>query len=270
MQNNRVSTAAPTRSGGLLPVGDLALAWTVIAALAVLAWLITVQQARGMGMEPGTMGLALPLFLLLWVVMMAAMMLPSMAPVAITWARAIARQSTGAARADRMVQFAGGYLLAWALFGLLIYMALGVTGRLVDDHAQAARWIAAAAFLLAGVYQLGPLKTVCLRHCRNPMTHLMRYAQFRPVARDLRVGADHGLYCVGCCSALMVVLIPLGVMNIAAMAALAVVISLEKLWRHGPILARVVGVAFITLAILAPFQEWLLPGLHPSNNEQPM
>lgn len=248
---------------------DLAVAWAVIALIAALAWLATVQQARGMGLEPGTMGLALPLFLLLWLVMMVAMMLPSVAPVAITWARAIARQSAGVARVVRMVEFVGGYLLAWAAFGLLIYVALAATARVLGDHPVAGRWIGAAAFLLAGLYQLGPLKTVCLRHCRNPMAHLMRYAQFRPWARDLRVGADHGLYCVGCCAALMLVFIPLGVMNIAAMATLAAVIFLEKLWRRGPMLARVVGVAFLLLAVLAPFQDWLLPGMHPVDPMQP-
>lgn len=268
MRPVRNGIAAPIRSGNLLPVREIAVAWAVIALIAALAWLATVQQARGMGMEPGTMGLALPLFLLLWLVMMVAMMLPSVAPVAITWVRAIARQSAGLPRVGRMVEFISGYLLAWAAFGLLIYLALAATGRLLSDHPAAGRWIGAAAFLLAGLYQLGPLKTVCLRHCRNPLAHLLRYAQFRPWARDLRVGADHGLYCVGCCAALMIVFIPLGVMNIAAMAALAGVIFLEKVWRRGPVLARVVGVVFLVLAVLAPFQDWLLPGLQPSEPMQ--
>lgn len=270
MRHGRIPISSPIRSGRLLPLRDIAVAWSLIALIAVLAWVITVQQARDMGTEPGTMGLALPLFLLLWIVMMAAMMLPSVAPVAITWVRAIARQTAGAARAGRTAQFVGGYLIAWTAFGLVIYAALAWTGRLVDDHTQAGRWIGAAAFALAGLHQLGPLKTVCLRHCRNPMAHLMRYAQFRPWARDLRVGADHGLHCVGCCAALMIVLIPLGVMNIAAMAALAAVIFLEKLWRHGPLLTRVVGVAFLVLAVLAPFQDWLLPSLHQPSDMAPM
>jgi predicted metal-binding membrane protein len=264
MHPHRHSSPAAAQSGNLLPARELALAWILIALLAVLAWLITVQQARAMGTEPGTMGVALPLFLLLWVVMMAAMMLPSVAPVAITWARAIGRESARATRAGRMAQFVGGYLLVWAAFGLLSYAALALTGRLVNDHPQVGRWIGAAAFLLAGLYQLGPLKSVCLRHCRSPMAHLLRYAQFRPWARDLRVGADHGVYCVACCLALMIVFIPLGVMNIAVMAALAAVIFLEKLWRHGPWLARIVGLAFLVLGVLAPFHDWLLPGLHPS------
>ncbi|MEV0410608.1 DUF2182 domain-containing protein [Streptomyces sp. NPDC050448] len=254
----------PLRPGVLMPARDLAVAWGLIVVIAALAWVITLGQARDMGVEPGTMGMALPLFLLLWLAMMAAMMLPSVAPVAVTWARGIARQSSGMTRAVRITEFLGGYLLAWTAFGLLAYGGLALTGGLVDRDPQAGKWIGAAAFALAGLYQLGPLKYVCLRHCRSPMTQLMRYADFRPPVRDLRVGLHHGGYCVGCCWALMVVLVPLGMMNVAAMAAIAVVIFLEKLWRRGPLLARVTGVAFLVLAVLAPFQDWLLPALTPS------
>ncbi|MHB9860109.1 DUF2182 domain-containing protein [Streptomyces sp. YIM S03343] len=258
-------SAAPTGAGGgLLPTRDLAVAWLLVVLIAVPAWVLTIGQARDMGVEPGTMGMALPLFLVLWVTMMAAMMLPSMAPVAITWVRGIGRQSSGWARTARTVEFVGGYLLAWTAFGLLAYAALAITGDLVDRHSTAGRWIGSVAFLLAGLYQLGPLKNVCLRHCRNPLSQLVRYAGFRRPARDLRVGVHHGAYCVGCCAGLMVVLIPLGVMNVAAMAGLAVVIFVEKLWSWGPLLARVVGVLFLFLAVLAPFQDWLLPGLQGS------
>ncbi|GHH91230.1 hypothetical protein GCM10017779_16870 [Streptomyces capillispiralis] len=261
-------TPAPTGArGGLLSARDLAASWlllALIALIAVPAWVLTVGQARDMGVEPGTMGLALPLFLLLWVTMMAAMMLPSMAPVAVTWVRGIGRQSSGPRRAVRTVAFVCGYLLVWTAFGLLAYGALALTGGLVDGRATAGRWIGAVAFLLAGLYQLGPLKNVCLRHCRDPMSQLVRYAGFRRPARDLRVGLHHGAYCVGCCAGLMVVLIPLGVMNVAAMAGLALVVFLEKLWSRGPLLSRAVGIAFLVLAVLAPFQDWLLPGLRPS------
>ncbi|GGT50573.1 hypothetical protein GCM10010271_63470 [Streptomyces kurssanovii] len=264
MLHNRIAGPSPTQSGNLLPRRDLAAAWILMVLLAASAWVLTVAQSRDMAMEPGTMGLELPLFLLLWVTMMVAMMFPSMAPVAITWARAIGRQSAGAARAARIAQFAGGYLIAWAAFGLVAYGALTATARLVDGSPEAGRWLGAAAFLLAGLYQFGPLKRVCLLHCRNPLSHLVRYARFRPWARDLRVGAHHGLYCVGCCWGLMIVLVPLGVMNVAAMAALAAVVFLEKLWRWGPWLTWAVGIAFLVLAALAPFQEWLLPGLRMS------
>ncbi|MGP9019629.1 DUF2182 domain-containing protein [Streptomyces sp. BR1] len=268
MRFSRTSVLIPARSpsptgpgGGLLPKRDLAAAWLLVVLIAVPAWVLTVGQARDMGVGPGTMGMALPLFLLLWVTMMAAMMLPSMAPVAITWARGIGRQSSGWTRVARTTEFVGGYLLVWTAFGLLAYAALAFTGDLVGDHPTAGRWIGSVAFLLAGLYQLGPLKYVCLRHCRDPLSHLMHYAGFRPPVRDLRVGVHHGAYCVGCCAGLMVVLVPLGVMNVAAMAALAVVIFVEKLWSRGPLLARAVGVAFLVLAVLAPFQGWLLPGL---------
>ncbi|MET7271206.1 DUF2182 domain-containing protein [Streptomyces flaveolus] len=256
---------APTGArGGLLPVRDLAVAWSLVVLIAVPAWILTVGQARDMGVAPGTMGMALPLFLLLWVTMMAAMMLPSMAPVALTWARGIGRHSSGWGRAGRTLEFTGGYLLVWTAFGLLAYAALAFTGDLVDDHPAAGRWIGSVAFLLAGLYQLGPLKNVCLRHCRDPMGQLVRYAGFRQPARDLRVGLHHGGYCVGCCAGLMVVLVPLGVMNVAAMAGLAVLIFVEKLWSRGPLLAGAVGVALLVLAVLAPFQDWLLPGLRES------
>jgi predicted metal-binding membrane protein len=251
----------PGQSGALMPVRDLALSWVLLVLIAVLAWVITYQQARGMGIGPGTMGIALLPFLLLWVIMMAAMMLPSMAPVAVTWAKGIGRQSSGWAKAFRLTQFIGGYLLAWTAFGFVAYGGLALTGHLVNRYPDSGRWIGAAAFLLAGLYQLGPLKYICLRHCRDPISQLMKYANFPRPARDLRVGLHHGAYCVGCCWALMVVLIPLGVMNIPAVAALAAVIFLEKLWRYGPYLARLTGIVFLILAVLAPFQDWLLPGL---------
>ena len=271
MRITRPFEPVPTRSpaptgagGGLLPKRDLAAAWLLIVLIAVPAWALTVGQARDMGVEPGTMGMALPLFLLLWVTMMAAMMLPSMAPVALTWVRGIGRQSSGWIRAARTAEFVGGYLAVWTAFGALAYAGLAFTGDLVADHPTAGRWIGFTAFLLAGLYQLGPLKNVCLRHCRAPLSHLMRYAGFRHPVRDLRVGLHHGAYCVGCCAGLMIVLIPLGVMNVAAMAGLAALIFIEKLWSRGPSLSRVVGLVFLVLAGLSLSQDWLLPGLQDS------
>lgn len=260
MDEVRTSGRAPA----LLPARELAFAWLLMVLLAALAWALTTAQARDMGVEPGTMGMAVPLFLLLWLVMMIAMMFPSVAPVALTWARGIARQSSGLVRTARTTAFVSGYLLVWTAFGLVAYGLLALTGDLVEDHPDAGPWIAAGAFALAGLQQLGPLKNVCLRHCRSPMLQLIHYSRYRPRARDFRVGLHHGLYCLGCCWGLMILLIPLGVMNVAAMAAVAAVIFLEKLWRYGPALSRVAGVTFLVLAVLCfvdPFQDWLLPGL---------
>ncbi|MFF0751639.1 DUF2182 domain-containing protein [Streptomyces sp. NPDC004267] len=250
----------------LPPARDLAGAWLLMAVLAAFAWALTVAQARDTGVAPGTMGMAVPLFLALWLVMMIAMMVPSVAPVALTWARGITRPSTGLARTARTTAFVGAYLVVWTAFGLVAYGLLALTGDLVADHPGAGRWIGAAAFALAGLQQLGPLKNVCLRHCRSPMSQPLTHAGHRPRAHDLRAGAHHGMYCLGCCWGLMILLVPLGVMNTAAMAAVAALIFLEKLWRHGPALSRAAGIAFLVLAVLCvtgppQVQDWLLPGL---------
>jgi predicted metal-binding membrane protein len=227
--------------------------------LAVLAWLVTIQRASSMG--SGTMGQGILLFVTFWIMMMAAMMLPSVAPVATTWARAIGKQSSGLRRAARTAQFLAGYLLAWGGVGCLAYAGLLLLERALTANPDVGPWIGAAAFAAAGLQQLGPLKEVCLKHCRSPFMQLLHYTQFRGPARDLRVGLHHGAYCVGCCWGLMILLVPLGVMNVAAMAALAALIFLEKLWFRGPALAKLTGVAFLVLALLAPFQPMLLPGM---------
>jgi predicted metal-binding membrane protein len=207
------------------------------------------------------MGMALPLFLGVWVTMMAAMMFPSVAPVAILWTRAISRKETGMARARRTGLFVSGYLLAWSAYGVVAFAALVGTQHLVSVAPGGVKWLGVAIFAVAGLYQLTPLKDRCLAHCRSPLMQLLHYSGFRGRARDLRVGFHHGAYCVGCCWGLMVVLIALGVMNVAAMAGLAVVIFLEKLSRHGRALARGVGLIFLGVAVLAPFHPWLLPAL---------
>jgi predicted metal-binding membrane protein len=259
MSSTHVEPARP--AAATLPLRQLAPAWVALVALAALAWAVTIRQANGMGAGPGTMGMALPLFLLLWVVMMSAMMFPSVAPIAILWTKAIRGRSQGAVMLGRMTSFLSGYLLAWVGYGLLAFTALLGTERLVEVSPEGAKWLGVGIFTLAGLYQLTPLKDACLRHCRSPMMALLHYANFKGRTRDLRVGVHHGLYCVGCCWGLMLVLVAVGVMNVAAMAALAAVIFLEKLWRHGPGLSRAVGIVFLAIAVLVPFFPSILPGL---------
>jgi hypothetical protein len=159
---------------------------------------VTVDQANGMGIGPGTMGLTLLAFLALWVVMMAAMMLPSVAPMVIVWVRSVSVRATAWDRVNGVGQFLAGYLVVWAAFGLLAYVAFVGTGHLVDSSPTTAKWVGAAIFAVAGIYQLTPLKEACLRHCRTPVGSLFHYASFRGPARDLRVGIHHGAYCVAC------------------------------------------------------------------------
>jgi predicted metal-binding membrane protein len=256
--------ASVTRPVQALPPRQLAAGWIAVAALAAVAWAVTVVLARTMGNGSGTMGLALLPFLGLWVVMMAAMMLPSVAPVAVLWTRLITGASAGPGRLIRMSAFLTGYLLTWAVVGAVAFAALVGTGRLVTASPTAAKWLGVMIFIAAGSYQLTPWKDWCLRRCRSPIGALMYYLGFKGRSRDLRVGLHHGATCAGCCWGLMIVLVAVGVMNVAVMAALAVVIFVEKLWRHGKPFGQAVGVLLVAVGVLAIWFPWLLPGLHVS------
>jgi predicted metal-binding membrane protein len=208
------------------------------------------------------MGLALLPFLGLWVMMMGAMMLPSVAPVAMLWTRLISGASAGFGRAVRISLFLSGYLLVWAAFGALAFAALTGTGRLLTASPAAAKWLGVVIFVTAGIYQLTSWKDWCLRRCRSPIGALMYYIGFKGRSRDVRVGLHHGATCAGCCWGLMIVLIAVGVMNIAVMAALAAVIFAEKLWRYGKPFGQTVGVVLVAAGVVAIWFPWLLPGLH--------
>jgi len=236
-----------------LPPRQLAVPWIAVAALAAVAWSVTIMLARSMGNGPGTMGLALLPFLGLWVVMMAAMMLPSVAPVAVLWTRLITGASAGPGRLLRMSAFLAGYLLVWAVAGAVAFAALAGAGRLLTASPTAAKWLGVA---------ITPWKDWCLRRCRSPIGALMYYLGFKGRSRDVRVGLHHGATCAGCCWGLMIVLVAVGVMNVAVMAALAVVIFAEKLWRHGKRFGQAVGVLLVATGVLAIWFPWLLPGLH--------
>lgn len=253
---------AATRPVQALPPRQLAVPWIAVAALAGAAWVVTILLARSMGNGPGTMGLALLPFLGLWLVMMSAMMLPSVAPVAVLWTRLISGASAGFGRVTRMSMFLGGYLLVWAAFGAVAFAALAGADRLLTASPTAAKWLGVAIFITAGIYQLTPWKDWCLRHCRSPIGALMYYLGFKGHSRDARVGLHHGATCAGCCWGLMILLVAVGVMNVAVMAALAVVIFVEKLWRYGKPFARAVGVLLVAIGVLAIWFPWLLPGLH--------
>jgi predicted metal-binding membrane protein len=259
---NQAGSAAVTRPVQSLPRRQLIRPWIALAALAATAWVVTIALARSMGNGPGTMGLALLPFLGVWMLMMAAMMFPSVAPVAVLWTRLITGASAGWARAARMSLFIGGYLLAWAACGAAAFAALVGTGRLLDASPTAAKWLGVGIFAAAGIYQITPWKDSCLSRCRSPVGALMYYVSFQGRSRDVRVGLHHGATCVGCCWGLMVLLIAVGVMNVPAMAALAAVIFIEKIWRYGKPFGRAVGVALLATGALAIWFPWLLPGLH--------
>ena len=117
-------------------------------------------------------------------------------------------------------------------------------------------WSAAVALAVAGVYQFTPLKARCLRHCRSPLGFLLHFGNFRGRLRDVRVGIYHGGYCVGCCWSLMLVLVAVGVTNMAWMVALTAVVFAEKTWRSGQAFGYAAGALMIIAALLLP---WLPP-----------
>ncbi len=225
--------------------------------LAAAAWAATLLLARGMAGMTGTMGFGIAAFVAVWTLMMAAMMLPSVAPLASLYARSVT-----ASRTTRLGALILGYLLIWAAAGVPAYGLAWLTSWLDSHHPTAAHGLAIAIFAACGGYQLTGVKDWCLAHCRSPFGLLMHYGSFRGRTRDLRVGAHHGAYCLGCCWALMLVLIAVGVMNIVAMVALAVVILMEKVSSRGELIARLAGVAALGLAIATIWLPGLAPGLH--------
>lgn len=191
----------------------------------------------------------------MWWTMMIAMMLPSAAPMILLHARGTAHGTPGVRPAS--ASFLAGYLLAWAGFSLLAAMvhALLDHAGLIDAGRMASRsgWLSAAILIAAGLYQLTPVKDVCLHRCRNPAAFLSRH--YRPGARGaLVMGLVHGTYCIGCCALFMALLFVGGVMNLAWIALLTLVVAIEKLLPHGRIAARGAGWACIAwgLAILLP------------------
>ena len=196
-------------------------------------------------------------FLLLWVVMMAAMMLPSVAPVASLYLTVLRNRRNGTAAAHAAALVAG-YLLAWAGFGVAAFgisRALGKLAPMGTNMAlpRSAVWSAAIALAVAGVYQFTPLKARCLRHCRSPLGFLLHFGSYSGRLRDVRVGVYHGGYCVGCCWSLMLILVAVGVMNMAWMVGLTAVVFVEKVWRSGQAFGYAVGVALILTALLLPW-----------------
>jgi predicted metal-binding membrane protein len=238
------------------PAPALARRQTALLLIAAAgAWAATVAIARGMAGMTGTMGLGLALFVPMWTLMMAAMMLPSVTPLATLYARTNPR----AAQVGGLVL---GYLAVWAAAGLPAYGLAWLAGWLTGGHPGAAHAAAVVVFAVVGAYQLSPLKDRCLAHCRSPLALLLHYGSYRGRLRDLRVGVHHGGYCLGCCWALMLVLIAVGVMNVAAMVALAALVLVEKTWSHGVAAGRLAGVAALALAAAIIWLPWLAPGLH--------
>ena len=228
------------------------LAAGIVAALlacATAAWLVTIDEAGSMG-RGGIAMVGAALFLITWLVMMVAMMFPSVAPM--TLAFASVTRSRGEGIVPTAV-FVLGYLLVWTAAGVVPLVVLQTASHIWMVPPSWLPRVSGAVIIAAGVYQFTPLKDICLRACRSPMGFTLGHDFGSGPASAVRAGATHGLYCLGCCWALMAVLAVLGLTNIAWMAVFAAVFFIEKNVRRGELLSRVVGAACIVggLAIIA-------------------
>jgi len=187
---------------------------------------------------------SLPLFVTMWVVMMVAMMFPAVSPVVLLFDRW--RRSRQRSVATTLA-FVAGYLIIWGVVGVFVFAAIVALDLQIDSSSTAFR-VGGAVLIAAGIYQLTPLKRVCLTQCRSPLSLIMEHAQLlgEGVRGPLQVGLMHGGWCIGCCWALMAVLVALGVMHLGWMAAVAAVILAEKVLPGGRTTANVIGGVLLT------------------------
>jgi predicted metal-binding membrane protein len=232
-----------------------------LLAIAAVCWAVTSDRMGGMDAWPGTELGGLGWFLVVWVTMMAAMMLPSLAPIVLGQARIERASADGTAMATTLV-FVAGYVLAWGAVGLLGYAivegarSLDIGFLAWDDGGP---YVAGGVIVFAALYQLTRPKATCLGHCRSPA---MLLSDWRPGPFGaLRMGVDHGAYCVGCCWAMMAALFAVGVMSVGWMAFVAALIAAEKLlpWRVGA--TRAVAILLAVLGLAVAFVPDDVPGL---------
>lgn len=223
----------------------------VLIGLAVAGWVWSVhvaEQMTGGGMDHMAGPMSLGAFVVAWVAMMAAMMLPAVLPVVQLYARAAARGTVAP-----VPFFASGYLALWTVLALPAYLAWRPLSMATADGSTWVGRVAGATLLAAALWQLSPLKSVCLRHCRSPLGFFMRYGErVRRPSGALRMGVLHGAYCVGCCWALFAVLVASATMSLLWLVVFTALIVVEKNYKHGervalaaaPVLAAL-GVALL-------------------------
>jgi predicted metal-binding membrane protein len=238
---------------------------TLLFGLSVVAWWWTVARMRGMDAGPGTDLGTLGWFLGIWIVMMAAMMFPSVSPTVALYARLSRRRSPLAP-----LVFTSGYLVTWVIPGLVAFGIFAAAHTLFGDISWngTGRWLAGGTLLVTALYELTPIKNVCLGKCRSPLGFLI--GSWRDgLSGALKMGARHGAWCVGCCWALMAALFALGVMSIAWMAFIAALIALEKVFPWGRVATYSTAALLLVLGILVIAAPHAVPGLTIPSHDTP-
>lgn len=236
-----------------------------LAAVTALSWVYVYRQMQPMPemaeMMPASFApwsaADFVLNFAFWCTMMPGMMLPSAAPMILTFAAVNRRRSARGQPYVATAVFAAGYLLAWSLFGVVATFADWGCERaaLISPTTQAlAAPMAALVLAAAGFYQLTPLKRGCLSHCRSPLAFALHHWR-DGTSGALRMGFEHGLYCLGCCWFLMALLFAAGIMSLLWMAAITAFVLVEKLFPAGGRIARVGGVAMLAWAFYLLLQH---------------
>jgi predicted metal-binding membrane protein len=230
----------------------------LLFGLAATGWWWTIGQMQGMDDGPWTAFGTFGWFLGVWVVMMAAMMFPSVAPTVALFSRMKAERSDVAP-----LLFALGYLVTWTAAGVLAFGIAFGGGRAAGDVLswdRAGRWVAAATLLVAAVYELTPLKDVCLGKCRSPLGLLLGSWRDGP-SGAVRMGMTNGAWCVGCCWALMLSFFALGIMSVIWMAVVAGLIAMEKTlpWRR--VATYGTAAVLLTIGVFVLATPGAVPGL---------
>lgn len=247
----------------------------VLVGLAGVAWWSTVRQANSMSDMVSGIGqvgarapndMTVPIFLGMWVAMMVAMMFPTVAPMVLAHRMVVQRRGEGNLPT---IAFVLGYIIVWSLIGVI--PLLGFLGfRNLSADAGDSRWLptlAGAILAGAGAYQFTRWKAVCLKACRSPMTFLMTHNFGGGSRSAFKAGVSHGTYCLGCCWALMAVLVVVGLMNLVWMAGIALVFLAEKNWKHGVALTKIIGSALIALGIAVIISPGILPNISGATGE---
>lgn len=220
-----------------------------LLAVAAIGWWWSARMSdqmagnREMSMHLAQMSISFSTFIVGWVSMMAAMMFPAIVPVVLTF-----RRASSQGKIAPTPYFVAGYLLVWSAIGVPAYWAWRTLQGPVDSSAPWAARLAGTVFVIAGLYQVSPLKAVCLQHCQTPMSFFVK--QHQDLRRPLgaaRAGAVHGSTCFGCCWALMAILVALGTMQLTWMVIIATLIFLEKLIPRGGWLTRSTALAFMVM-----------------------